>query len=165
LDLWYSGLVLLSVSSRNKRKRKKGKRKKNLRGPKPPFRQKHREGGHSSTSGPDSHTHTPGKGEGGSGSVAGNRPMHARSTPSWARERAEADTGEEGERFRKGEVAGGGLRLFHGRRRRRFGKEGGDQQKGSKGWTEPTPSQPKSNPKTGPLAWIRGGFPLLPIYC
>ena len=31
-------------------------------------------------------------------------------------------------------------------------------------WTKPTPSQPKSNPETGPLAWIRGGFPLSPIY-
>ena len=29
---------------------------------------------------------------------------------------------------------------------------------------KPTSNQPESNPKTGPLAWIRGGFPHPPIY-
>ena len=32
------------------------------------------------------------------------------------------------------------------------------------GGSESSPNQPESNPKTGPLAWIRGGFPHPPIY-
>ena len=160
------------VIQKNKRKRKK-KKKLKKRGSKPLHGEKRRrreiaKGGGSSIPPAPWLIHA-GRGWGrqrwGSPATGRRAPGHPppRSTPEPVRERQRQT------RESEKEVRGGrrGSRRLHGTPATRRWTEQTEEEGGTAatGRTEPTPSQPKINPCTGSLAWIRGGFPLPPSYC
>jgi len=163
-----------------KREKKRGK------GGKIPFihvgpegkRERREKGGSSASSSPcqDSRREreSEGGGEGGAPAVGGVGRTYRSPSPDHREERERGERGAVDERGRERFKGGGRSRSQRPLQgspavcRPSDGASGMVEQRVTagqqEGRTESTPSQPKSNPKTGPLTWIRGGFPLPTCY-
>lgn len=110
---------------------------------------------------PATQTHTPVEREReGTWGAAADRPTHAWPSPTPVDAQTQARESSR-QREREKEIEGGGRlpamsqRLLQGSPAIAFGRWVVGSRWGAKEWTEPIPSQPKSNPKTDPLAWIQ----------
>ena len=106
-----------------------------------------------------------GAGEGtGRRCLAVPRPNRPPSEQATERERESGSTTAKGGRYRQYQALAAALEPSTTSKNGGRGRGVDEFSGGSQSATRAAPKRPKSNPKMGPLVWIRGGFPHPPIY-